>query len=287
MTPKRYLRVPTTASPVDALTHGAFVPLLADPNPPESPTRIVFCTGKFALELIARRDETQASVEVVRLEQLYPWPADEIEAVMQRSPGAEIYWAQEEPATGARYFARRRIEEIAGAGPCRWSPAASARPASGSSTVHDTEQRVLRTRRYPSARRPDPGRPRHSRLLGRSPRLRPQPSDRSGVLSHAVAGEEAVDDALDVRAVDGVAQHEVTVERGRRLRRPRTRSRCRLHCARSMAPERIERSPGGARARSRCMRARSSCCTASTTSIRSRHRAPDHRAACASCAARW
>ena len=92
MTPKRYLRVPTTASPVDALTHGGVRPAPRRPEPArQSPTRIVFCTGKFALELIARRDETQAPVEIVRLEQLYPWPADEIEAVLQRSPGAEVY----------------------------------------------------------------------------------------------------------------------------------------------------------------------------------------------------
>src|SRR4029078_338518 len=83
MTPKRYLRVPATTSPVAAFTGGGFEPLLGDPKRPDSPTRIVFCTGKLAFELIARRDEVHANVEIVRLEQLYPWPEADIDAVLQ------------------------------------------------------------------------------------------------------------------------------------------------------------------------------------------------------------
>ncbi len=145
MTPKRYLRVPATASPVDAFTHGAFEPVLLDPNPPASPTRIVFTTGKFGFELLARRDELGAQVEVVRIEQLYPWPAREIEAVLRRSPDAEVVWAQEEPGNmGARYFVRRRVEELANGRPVgvvarHESPS----PATGSSTIHDAEQQAL------------------------------------------------------------------------------------------------------------------------------------------------
>jgi 2-oxoglutarate dehydrogenase E1 component len=145
MTPKRYLRVPATTSPVDAFTHGGFEPLLPDPNPPASPRRIVFCTGKFALELIARRDELGAPVEIVRIEQLYPWPAAGLAAVLARAPAAEVVWAQEEPGNmGARYFARRRIEELAGGRPVGVvARTESPSPASGSATVHDAEQRAL------------------------------------------------------------------------------------------------------------------------------------------------
>jgi 2-oxoglutarate dehydrogenase E1 component len=152
MTPKRYLRVPTTSSPVADFTHGGFVPVLADPNPPAHPERILFTTGKFALELIARRDELQAPVEIIRLEQLYPWPLEEIEAVLRRSPDAEVFWAQEEPGNmGARYFARRRIEELANGRTVavvarRESPS----PATGSSTIHDAEQKALLESAIPS-----------------------------------------------------------------------------------------------------------------------------------------
>jgi 2-oxoglutarate decarboxylase len=145
MTPKRYLRMPATASSVEALTHGGFVPVLADPNPPSDPERIVFATGKFALELIGRRDASGAPVEIVRIEQLYPWPVDDVKAVLDRSPKADVVWAQEEPGNmGARYFVRRRLEELAGdrlvsVVARHESPS----PASGSATVHDAEQQAL------------------------------------------------------------------------------------------------------------------------------------------------
>jgi 2-oxoglutarate dehydrogenase E1 component len=67
MTPKRYLRMPATTSAVDQFTHGGFVPVLGDPNPPAEAKRIVFATGKFALELIDRRDKVGAPVEIVRI----------------------------------------------------------------------------------------------------------------------------------------------------------------------------------------------------------------------------
>ena len=77
MTPKRYLRMPATCSPASELESGSFRLVLPDPAAPDpaSVTRLVFCSGKFGHELIARRDEVHAPVAIVRLEQLYPWPA--------------------------------------------------------------------------------------------------------------------------------------------------------------------------------------------------------------------
>jgi 2-oxoglutarate dehydrogenase E1 component len=147
MTPKRYLRMPVTASPVSDFTSGAFRFVIPDPATPapESVRRLVFTTGKFAYELLARRDEISAPVAIVRVEQLYPWPEREIVAELERYPNAEVMWAQEEPGNmGARYFIRRRIEELAGGREVgvvarHESPS----PATGSSTVHDAEQRTL------------------------------------------------------------------------------------------------------------------------------------------------
>jgi 2-oxoglutarate dehydrogenase E1 component len=145
MTPKRYLRMAATASPVDAFTHGGFEPVLDDPNPPADVQRVIFCSGKFGHELIARRNESGAPVAVARVEELYPWPRAEIEAVLARYPNAAVYWAQEEPGNmGARNFARRRIEDAAGARTVKvLARAESPSPASGSSTVHDAEQKAL------------------------------------------------------------------------------------------------------------------------------------------------
>ncbi|HET9728235.1 MAG TPA: multifunctional oxoglutarate decarboxylase/oxoglutarate dehydrogenase thiamine pyrophosphate-binding subunit/dihydrolipoyllysine-residue succinyltransferase subunit, partial [Acidimicrobiia bacterium] len=145
MTPKRYLRMPVVASPVDAFVHGGFSPVLDDPDAPAAAQRLLFCTGKFAHELIARRNELHASAAIIRLEQLYPWPLHEVEAALQRYPTAQVFWAQEEPGNmGARYFARRRIEELAGGRPVEAvARAESPSPASGSSKVHDAEQQLL------------------------------------------------------------------------------------------------------------------------------------------------
>ena len=115
--------------------------MLPDPAMPgpASVTRLVFCTGKFAHELIARRDETNAPVAIVRLEQLYPWPEHEIAAELNRYEHAEVVWAQEEPGNmGARYFTRRRIEELAGGRPVvswRGPRARAPRPAAPPSTT--------------------------------------------------------------------------------------------------------------------------------------------------------
>ncbi len=145
MTPKRYLRMPVSASPVAAFTTGGFEPVLDDPSPPAEVNRVLFCSGKFGQELIARRDAEQAPVAVVRIEQLYPWPRDEIAAALARYPEAAVFWAQEEPGNmGARYFARRRLEEIATGRPVDVvARPESPSPATGSSTVHDAEQHAL------------------------------------------------------------------------------------------------------------------------------------------------
>jgi 2-oxoglutarate dehydrogenase E1 component len=147
MTPKRYLRMPMIASPVSDFTSGAFRFVLPDPAAPDpaSARRLVFTTGKFAYELLARRDEVGAPVAIVRVEQLYPWPEREIVEQLERYPDAEVVWAQEEPGNmGARYYIRRRIEELAGGRAVgvvarHESPS----PATGSSTVHDAEQQRL------------------------------------------------------------------------------------------------------------------------------------------------
>jgi 2-oxoglutarate dehydrogenase E1 component len=147
MTPKRYLRVPATYSRVDELTSGGFRLVVPDPAEPapEEVRRVVFCTGKFAHELLAARDEQRAPVAIVRIEQLYPWPEAEIAEQCSRYSHADVVWAQEEPGNmGARYFARRRIEELAGGRPVGVvARAASPSPATGSATVHEAEQAKL------------------------------------------------------------------------------------------------------------------------------------------------
>ena len=148
-TPKRYLRMLQSRSPVEALTSGSFELVLDDRGPPDagSVRRVLLCTGKVGHELMDERDEREAPVAVVRVEQPYPWPADEISALLDRYPNAtQVWWVQEEPANmGAWNFAHGKLHRILRerAELRHVARAASASPATGSPTIHDWEQRAL------------------------------------------------------------------------------------------------------------------------------------------------
>jgi 2-oxoglutarate dehydrogenase E1 component len=153
-TPKRYLRMPETRSPVAAFTDGGFS-LVLDDRAAGTPAldaaaveRVVVCTGKVAHELMKARDAADAQLAVVRVEQLYPWPDQELAAVLQRYPHArELVWVQEEPSNmGAWGFVAPRLHDLPGAERLMIrfvARAASASPATGSTRVHEREQREL------------------------------------------------------------------------------------------------------------------------------------------------
>ncbi|HEY5012570.1 MAG TPA: 2-oxoglutarate dehydrogenase E1 component, partial [Acidimicrobiia bacterium] len=149
LTPKRYLRMPATTSPISDLTDGGFRATIVDDGGADAGaiTRIIACTGKVGHELIARRDELGATAAIVRVEQLYPVPGHEFTAIAARFPAVrEIVWVQEEPENmGARLFAMPLLHGLAGPGvEVTWvARRASASPATGSSKVHDAEQQKL------------------------------------------------------------------------------------------------------------------------------------------------
>jgi 2-oxoglutarate decarboxylase len=145
-TPKRYLRAREAYSPVEELTSGAFREVIDDPVArPDEVRRVVLASGKVGLDLLVARNQAgTAHVAVVRVEQLYPWPGQQIQAAISGYPSArEIVWAQEEPANmGAWGFVRDRLSEIVGGRQTLWCIArpASGPPATGSHTLHDLEQ---------------------------------------------------------------------------------------------------------------------------------------------------
>ncbi|MCU1456202.1 MAG: 2-oxoglutarate dehydrogenase component, partial [Actinomycetia bacterium] len=149
LTPKRYLRMPQTRSQVNELVTGSFQRVLDDRGPIDAAAvrRVVICTGKIGHELMDRRDRVGAPVAIVRLEQLYPVPTAELEAVLDRYPHAnELWWCQEEPENmGAWGFVRSRLPIRDGAVLQVAAREASASPASGSQTVHEQEQEALLT----------------------------------------------------------------------------------------------------------------------------------------------
>jgi 2-oxoglutarate dehydrogenase E1 component len=132
MTPKSLLRHPKVQSTIEDLAEGAFKEVITDDGvKPDGVKRLVFCSGKFYYELLQAREERKdETTALVRIEQMYPLPTEQIQAELTKYKGAEkIIWGQEEPANmGAwTYMLWRfpvRLELV--------SPAESASPAPGS-----------------------------------------------------------------------------------------------------------------------------------------------------------
>ncbi len=142
--------MPSTRSSVAELTSGAFRETLDDPTPGLDRTavrRVLLCSGKLGHELIAKRDELGAPMAVVRVEQLYPWPEDQILAILNGYPNArQVWWVQEEPGNmGAWNYVHGRLHKILRerADLRHVARPTSPSPASGSLTVHDREQDQL------------------------------------------------------------------------------------------------------------------------------------------------
>ena len=148
-TPKRYLRMPHTRSHVSDFTSGSFRLTLDDRAEldRDAVRRVLLCTGKIGHELMDKRDELGAPAAVVRVEQLYPWPEDEILTTVAEYPNArEMWWVQEEPANmGAWNFVHARLaRSLRDRAELRHvAREASASPATGSQTIHEREQQQL------------------------------------------------------------------------------------------------------------------------------------------------
>ena len=145
-TPKSLLRHPMARSARHDLTQGSFEEVLSDPAAPDPSKvrRILFCTGKVAVDLMTRRNEIKAEgVAIVRLEQLYPFPHTSVDAEIAKDSGAEIFWVQEEPDNmGAWTFFFQRMQHHE----CKIelvSRPGSGSPAVGSKTIHGQEQEEL------------------------------------------------------------------------------------------------------------------------------------------------
>lgn len=148
-TPKSMLRMRAATSGRDEFTGGRFEPVLdGRPAGAGAVRRVVLVSGKLYYDLMARlARQPDPGVAILRLEQLYPLPVDELNRRLAAYPDAELVWAQEEPRNqGAWTFL---LSELAPAlpRPLRLvSRPASAAPATGSSTRHAAEQKDLVSR---------------------------------------------------------------------------------------------------------------------------------------------
>ena len=150
MTPKSLLRHPRAISSIDDLAEGAFQKVIPDPEvsaDAKAPFALL-CSGKVAYDLIAKREELEVTnVPIIRVEQLYPFPAAELkDALGLLQEGTEVRWVQEEPANmGAwRYLNDQDWSSTLGDAPLRRvRRPESASPATGSGASHKIEQARL------------------------------------------------------------------------------------------------------------------------------------------------
>jgi len=144
-TPKYLLRAKESRSRVEELTHGSFQEVLDDPAvaDPSSVRRVILCSGKVAFDLMKRRDERQVPAAIVRVEQLYPWPEQQLREIVDRYDGADtVFWVQEEPENmGGWPFVDSRLTALVPdrAKPGHASRVESGSPAVGSARVHAQE----------------------------------------------------------------------------------------------------------------------------------------------------
>jgi 2-oxoglutarate dehydrogenase E1 component len=144
MQPKSLLRLPEAASKLGDLTSGKFRAVIDDPvssQTRDAITRLVFCTGKIYYDLATKRAQ---HVAIVRIEELYPWPGNQIAQIVDLYPAIEeVVWAQEEPKNnGAWSYVSPRLRMSTGnALPTRYIGRPDrASPAEGYAESHKVEQ---------------------------------------------------------------------------------------------------------------------------------------------------
>ncbi len=137
-TPKKLLRYPKAVSTLEELASGSFQEVLDDSsvNAKDVDT-VILCSGKFYYDLLERKEQegTGENIALVRLEQLYPLPKTQLDAIVEKyGKNAKYIWAQEEPENmGAWSYILRKWRTVELDVIARWE---SASPASGSPAVH-------------------------------------------------------------------------------------------------------------------------------------------------------
>ena len=153
ITPKSLLRHKEAISGLDDLTSGTFQTILPEkePSDPKKVTRLILCSGKVYYDLLEKKKaDERDDVAIVRIEQLYPFPSDDLDELLsQYSKLKHVVWCQEEPMNqGAWYCSQHHMRNALQ----RLNPKlylqyagreASAAPACGHMSVHIEEQKKL------------------------------------------------------------------------------------------------------------------------------------------------
>ncbi len=144
-TPKSMLRLRAAASALSDFTEGHFQPVITD-NTVTNASRLIFCSGRIYYNLIAERARLgEENTAIVRVEQFYPLPAQELAAEAAKHPNANLLWVQDEPANQGPwpFIALNTLEVFDGRTLRRVSRRATASPATGNHFVHEEEEKAL------------------------------------------------------------------------------------------------------------------------------------------------
>ncbi|MGR2661504.1 MULTISPECIES: 2-oxoglutarate dehydrogenase E1 component [Chromobacterium] len=148
---KRLLRFKDSMSPIEAFTSGSFRPVIGDSvvQDAKKVKRVLLCAGQVYYDLAAARKERglDEDIAIVRIEQLYPFPTEQVAAELARFPQArEVMWVQEEPRNqGAWYQIRHRLEGLLGA---KQSLSFAGRPSSASPAVGYMSKHVAQLKAF-------------------------------------------------------------------------------------------------------------------------------------------
>ncbi len=146
MTPKSLLRHPLAVSNLDEMDSGSFVEVLEDPAGIPKPRKVLLCSGKIYYQLFQRRLETGADgIVIVRIEQFYPFPKNQLEKILARyRPAKGWYWIQEEPQNmGGWQFIQPRLAAIIETPLTYIGRKEASSPASGFPEIYKREQTAI------------------------------------------------------------------------------------------------------------------------------------------------
>lgn len=154
MSPKSLLRHPEVVSDMKDFEKGSrFQEVLDDSTfktaaSAKKVKRLILCTGKVYFDLLKKqREDKRTDVAIVRIEQLYPLPAKQLDAIFKKYKGAEVVWAQEEPANMGAW--QHMIFNYCQSVPMKLvARKTSASPATGFKKRHDEEQKSVIDRAF-------------------------------------------------------------------------------------------------------------------------------------------
>jgi len=149
--PKSMLRLKAASSSVEDFTTGSFRPLINDQQNLDAAKvkKVLFCSGKVYWDLLAESQQRgTGDTAIIRLEQLYPTPVEEMKAAIAQFPDAELRWVQDEPENQGAWTYMGLFMPRYGVNFKVVSRPASASPATGSAKRHAAEQADLISRAF-------------------------------------------------------------------------------------------------------------------------------------------